>query len=139
MSRKKKRKKRIKILCPEELKQNLIERKDKSEDFKELTLRLLELHNNDVIKVSEITTVPEATLYEWKREWNKKKRRGLENRRGEGGGRESRLRKEEKAELKALLKEKLYWTTKEVISLVKEKYNVSYSYVQMNRILREFI
>ncbi len=68
-----------------------------------------------------------------------KKRRGLENRRGEGGGRESRLRKEEKAELKALLKEKLYWTTKEVISLVKEKYNVSYSYVQMNRILREFI
>jgi len=75
MSRKKKRKKRIKILCPEELKQNLIERKDKSEDFKELTLRLLELHNNDVIKVSEITTVPEATLYEWKREWNKKKTR----------------------------------------------------------------
>lgn len=48
-------------------------KKDKSEDFKVLILKLVD-NTRDIKEVSKITRVPQATIYEWIKEWNKKRR-----------------------------------------------------------------
>lgn len=126
----------IRIDEPERLDKFLRSEKDKSEDFKALVLKLINRIGN-IKEVSEITGVPEATIYEWIREWNNKKEVSLENNRGEGGGRKPKLTSEHIEKLKDELKKKEFWTTKEVKVLIKEKFGVDLSEDQIARILRE--
>ncbi|MHC1566552.1 MAG: helix-turn-helix domain-containing protein, partial [Candidatus Syntropharchaeia archaeon] len=53
-----------------------------------------------------------------------------------GGGRPSELSKEQKEELKVILKERDDWTTKEVRKLIKNRFGVEYSLRHVSRILR---
>ena len=127
---------KVKIVEPKRLDEFLDRKKDKSEDFKALVLKLVNRTGN-VKEVSDITGVPGATIYGWIREWNQEKEISLENRRGEGGGRKPKLTPEYLEKLKSELKKKEYWTTKEVRVLIKEQFGVEYSDDQIVRILRD--
>jgi len=124
----------VKIDEPERLDKFLRSERDKSKDFKALVLRLINRIDN-VKEVSEITGIPESTIYEWIRDWNKEKEVSLENNRGKGGGRKPKLTSEHIEKLKSELKKKDFWTTKEVKVLIKEKFGVEYSEDQIIRIL----
>ena len=58
--------------------------------------------------------IAESTGYLWIREWNQGGYEGIRGKDGRGGGRTSRLSKEDLKKLNELLKEKAYWTIKEV-------------------------
>jgi transposase len=126
----------IKIGEPEKIDEFLRKERDKSNDFKLLLLRLVNRIGN-VKEVSDITGVPEATIYEWIREWNNEKEASLENHRGEGGGRKPKLNKAQIEKLREELKSREFWTTKEVKLLIKEKFGILYSEDQIVRILRK--
>ena len=53
-----------------------------------------------------------------------------------GGGRPSKLTKDQKEELREMLKKKDSWTTREVQELIESEFGVSYSSWQVRRILR---
>ena len=127
---------RVKIAEPKRLDEFLQKEKDKSEDFKALVLKLVNRIDN-VKEVSDITGVPEVTIYEWIKEWNQEKVTSLENHRGEGGGRKPKLTTEQNEKLKDELRKKIYWTTKEVKLQIKETFGVHLSEDQIVRILRE--
>ena len=55
-----------------------------------------------------------------------------------GGGRKPKLTDEQMIELKSLLKKKDFWTTREVLELIKEKYGVEYSLKRIGVILKNF-
>jgi transposase len=126
----------IRIAEPQKLDELLQGGKERSEDFKALVLKLVNRIGN-VNEVSAITGVPEATIYEWVREWNKEKAASLESHRGEGGGRKPKLSAEQMEELRVELKKKDFWTTKAVKVILKEKFDIDYSDDQVVRILRK--
>jgi len=126
----------IRIVEPQKLDEFLEGGKERSEDFKALVLKLVN-RLGKVNEVSAITGVPEATIYEWVREWNKGQEASLESHRGEGGGRKPKLGAEQTEELRAELKKKEFWTTKAVKAVVKEKFGIEYSEDQIVRILRK--
>ena len=80
--------------------------------------------------------IAESTGYLWIREWNRKGYKGIESKGGKRG-RPSRLSEEDLEKLKEKLKEKPYWTTKEVRILIKETFGIEYSEDQVARILRD--
>lgn len=126
----------IRIDKPEKLDEFLQSKRDKSEDFKALVLKLINRIEN-IKEVSSITGVPEATIYEWIREWNQEKEISLENYRGEGGGRKPKLTPEQNEELKDELRKRKFWTTKDVKTLIRETFGIDLSEDQITRILKE--
>ncbi len=74
--------------------------------------------------------------YVWLENWNEKGLEGLKP--NHAGGRPSELSEEQKEELKAILKERDDWTTKEVKELIKDKFGVEYSIRHVGRILKSF-
>jgi len=74
-----------------------------------------------------------ATGYKWVRRWNGKGVEGL--RRKKIPGRPAKLSGKELEELRRILKAKPYWSVKEVMKLVKELFEVSYSDDQIRRVL----
>lgn len=68
-------------------------------------------------------------------EW--KKKTGLANHQGQGGGSKARLSKDQQQELKQTLNRKDLWTVGRVRNMVKEQYGVSYGKRQLQRILRQ--
>lgn len=74
--------------------------------------------------------------YYWQDYWNKGGYAALIPR--FGGGRKSKLTDEQMIELKSLLKKRDYWTTKEVLELIKEKYGIEYSLKRIGIILKNF-
>jgi putative transposase len=77
--------------------------------------------------------ITEPTGYSWLDSWNKEGYEGLVP--NFSGGPKPKLGESEKVELKKFLGEKDAWTLKEVRILVKEKFNVDYSEMQIWRIL----
>lgn len=126
----------IRIAEPQKLDEFLQGGNDRSEDFKALVLKLVN-RIGKVNEVSAITGVPEATIYEWVREWNKGKEASLECHRGEGGGKKPKLSAEQTEELRAELMKKDFWSTKAVKAMLKEKFGIDYSDDQIVRILRK--
>ncbi len=80
--------------------------------------------------------VTKKTGYYWQEHWSKGGYAALIPH--FGGGRKSKLTDEQMKELRLLLKNKDYWTTREVWDLIKEKYSVEYSEKQVGVILRNF-
>lgn len=64
--------KRIRVDEPERLGRFLANTRKNSEEFKALVLKLV-AQFDDVAQVSQLTTVPESTIYDWLADWNKKK------------------------------------------------------------------
>ena len=89
-----------------------------------------------VEEAAELVGVTKATGYSWLKRSNSNGYEGLIPE--FGGGRPSKLSKEQKEELKEMLKEKDSWTAKEVQDLIKENFGVSYSSWQVRRILKSF-
>lgn len=54
------------------------------------------------------------------------------------GERKPKLTAEKMIELKSLLKKKDYWTKREILELIKEKYGVEYSFKRKGIILKSF-
>ena len=77
--------------------------------------------------------ITEPTGYGWLDSWNKGGYVGLAP--NFSGGPKPKLGEAEREELKRLLGEKDAWTLKEVRILIKEKFNVEYSEMQVWRIL----
>ena len=89
-----------------------------------------------VEEAAELVGITKATGYEWLKRWNSSGYEGLIPE--FGGGRPTKLSKEQKEELRETLKEKDSWTTKEVQDLIEENFGVGYSSWQVRRILRSF-
>ena len=80
--------------------------------------------------------VTKKTGYYWQEDWNKGDYTALMP--NFCGGRKSKLTDEQMKELKISLERKDYWTTREVLELIKEKYGVEYSQKQVGVILHSF-
>lgn len=77
--------------------------------------------------------ISEPTGYSWLDSWNKKGYAGLVP--SFSGGPKPKLGDAEREELKRMLKDKEAWTLREVRELIKSKFNVEYSEMQVWRIL----
>lgn len=103
-----------------------------------LSLLNLIIELQDVEKACRIMAIPASTAYRWISHWNDEGKEGLRNDRGKGGGKPSKLTENEIKELERILREeKEWWTTKEVIKLLKERFGVKYSDDQVVRILKK--
>ena len=130
-------KKWIKIEEKEKLSDILWKEKDIKIKLRLSSLNLIANYDMDVKKVSFALGIPVKTLYVWIAIWNKE---GYEGIRGKSPspGRPSRLSEEDKEKLKGYLKEeKPYWTTKEAIHLVKERFGIELKESRIREILRD--
>ncbi len=123
---------RMKLRNVDRLKELYLYRKNKSADFRALVLLIL--HKiGDVNKVSELTEVPQSTIYEWKNKWNR--HGNLE--RGFSSGRKPKLSEEQKRLLRIELSKKEYWTTDEIRRKIYDMFNITYSSEQVRKIIKE--
>lgn len=91
---------------------------------------------DSVEEATDKTGVTKKTGYYWQEAWNQGGYAALTPE--FGGGRKSKLTDEQKNELRTLLEAKDYWTTREVLELIKAKYSVKYSQKQVGVILHSF-
>lgn len=87
------------------------------------------------IEVAEIMRTTERTVYTWKKRYEKEGFEGLKTRKKTG--RKRRLEDDDFEDLKRLLKQKDYWTTREVRDLIKIEFGVEYTMRHVPRILRK--
>ncbi|MFH7836328.1 MAG: IS630 family transposase [Candidatus Aenigmatarchaeota archaeon] len=88
-----------------------------------------------VEQASQKIGVTKAVGYQWLNRWNEKGYEGLIPK--FGGGKPSKLSKDQMAELKNMLKSRELWALNEVMSLILEKFGVVYSERQVRRILKK--
>jgi putative transposase len=92
------------------------------------------LYKGDKIKEAcEKVNITEPTGYSWLDSWNKKGYSGLVP--NFSGGPKPKLGDAEREELKQNLSEKESWTLREVRLLIKDKFGIEYSEMQVWRIL----
>ena len=89
-----------------------------------------------VPEASKDVGVVKAIAYEWLRRWNESGYEGLIPR--FAGGKPGKLSKDQKEELKSLLKAKDLWYLGDIVDLIRTKFNVEYSERQVRRILKSF-
>ena len=109
--------------------------KDEESKIKLIFLNLIANLKVDLEKACEIFAIAIPTGYLWIRQWNREGYEGIKSK-GDEGGRPPRLPDEDLKKLEEMLKEKEYWTTKEVRGLIKERFDVDFSEDQVVRILR---
>ena len=94
------------------------------------------LYKGDTIKdACDKVNVSEPTGYSWLESWNESGYEGLIPH--FSGGPKPKLDSASKERLVGFLKEKDSWTLREVKNLIKEKFNIVYSEMQVWRILKE--
>jgi len=114
----------------------LREEKDSKVKIRLIALNLISSYDMSVKEVSEVIGIPTRTIYEWIWAWNRDRYEGIKGK-APSPGRPPRLDTEKMEKLREYLKEKPYWTTKEVRLLIKEKFGVDLSEDQVRRILRD--
>ncbi len=124
----------VRWLTPEELNREIRNRKIEAVVLRKLLFIKALYAGKSVPQAAEEVRVSKVTGYVWLNEWNERGLEGLKP--NYGGGRPSELSKEQKEELKAILKSRDDWTTKEVREFIKEKFGVEYSLRHVSRILR---
>jgi putative transposase len=93
------------------------------------------LYKGDTIKdACDKVNISEPTGYSWLESWNESGYEGLIPH--FSGGPKPKLDTKSKEELISLLKERESWTLKEAQRLIKEKFQVDYSEMQVWRILK---
>jgi putative transposase len=108
----------------------------------ENTVRILErlyfvrfMYKGDTIKEAcDRVNITIPTGYSWLESWNKNGYQGLIPH--FSGGPKHKLSESEREELDKLLSEKEYWTSRDVLILIKERFGVEYSEMQVWRILK---
>jgi putative transposase len=112
----------------------IIKKKEKSVRVLERLYFIRHLYSGDTIKEAcEKIHITEPTGYNWLDLWNTQGYAGLVPK--FSGGPKPKLCDPEREELKQILSEKEGWTLKSVRILIKEKFNVEYSEMQVWRIL----
>ena len=92
------------------------------------------IYKGDTIKKAcEKVNISEPTGYSWLDYWNERGYEGLVP--NFSGGPKPKLGESEREELKQMLAKKDAWTLREVQKLIKEKFDVEYSEMQVWRIL----
>lgn len=114
----------------------LIRHENNSRVIKRLYFVKFRFLGDSVEEAATKVGVTKKTGYYWQIDWNKGGYAALIP--NFGGGRKSKLTDEQIKELRILLEKKDYWTTREVLELVKEKYGVEYSQKQIGVILHSF-
>lgn len=79
--------------------------------------------------------ISRVTGHNWLNQWNKGGFDSLRRKNGSGG--QSKLSPEQKKELSKTIIENEIYSSKKVLELIKEKFNVEYSVRQVERILRD--
>lgn len=120
-----------------ELLPNLI----KSEKNFEVKMRLSFLHVLSSSKLSFDNCclsfgIGHSTAYAWIQKWNSDKYSGIKQS-DNTGGRPPKLSPEELKTLKSLLLIKDHWSTKEIIDLIKEKFDITLSHDRISPILKK--
>jgi putative transposase len=115
--------------------ENKIKREEKVVRILERLYFIRFLYKGDTIKEAcDKVNISEPTGYSWLESWNESAYEGLVPH--FSGGPKPKLDTMSKDELISLLKEKESWTLKEVQRLIKEKFQVDYSQMQVWRILK---
>lgn len=123
----------IKHVTLEEL-NKIIKKEEKSVRVLERLYFVKFIYNGDTIKEAcQKVNISEPTGYSWLDSWNKQGYSGLVP--NFSGGPKPKVGEAEREELKRMLAEKDAWTLREVRELIKEKFNVEYSEMQVWRIL----
>jgi len=86
-------------------------------------------------EIANIMGVNRRTVYNWRRRYEEEGIEGLKTR--EKPGRKRKLSDEDMERLKDLLKQKEYWTTREVRDLIKIEFGIEYTLRHITRILRK--
>lgn len=112
----------------------IIKKEEKSVRVLERLYFVKFIYKGDTIKEAcQKVNISEPTGYSWLDSWNKQGYKGLVP--NFSGGPKPKVGEAEREELKRMLGEKDAWTLREVRELIKEKFNVEYSEMQVWRIL----
>ncbi len=123
----------IKHVTLEEL-NKIIRKEEKSVRVLERLYFVKFIYKGDTIKEAcQKVNISEPTGYSWLDSWNKQGYKGLVP--NFSGGPKPKVGEAEREELKRMLGEKDAWTLREVRELIKQKFNVEYSEMQVWRIL----
>lgn len=114
----------------------LIKHENNSRVLKRLYFVKFRCLGDSVEEAATKVGVTKKTGYYWQDYWNQGSYAALIPK--FGGGRKSKLTDEQIKEVKTLLENKDYWTTREVLELIKEKYGIEYSQKQIGVILHSF-
>lgn len=123
----------VKHVTLEELNKR-IKKEEKSVRVLERLYFIKFMYKGDTIKEAcEKVDISEPTGYNWLDSWNEQGYEGLVP--NFSGGPKPKLVDADREELKRMLVEKDAWTLREVRELIREKFNVEYSEMQVWRIL----
>jgi transposase len=123
----------VKHVTLEEL-NKMIKKEEKSVRVLERLYFIKFMYKSDTIKEAcEKVDISEPTDYSWLDSWNEQGYEGLVPK--FSGGPKPKLVDADREELKRMLVEKDAWTLREVRELIREKFNVEYSEMQVWRIL----
>jgi putative transposase len=86
-------------------------------------------------EVARIMRTTERTVYTWKKRYEREGFEGLKTRKKTGRNR--RLSDDDLEDLKRRLKQRDYWTTREVRDLIKDVFDVEFTLRHVSRILRK--
>jgi putative transposase len=123
----------VKHVTLEEL-NKIIKKEEKSVRVLERLYFVKFIYKGDTIKEAcQKVNISEPTGYSWLDSWNQQGYKGLVP--NFSGGPKPKVGEAEREELKRMLGDKDAWTLREVRELIKEKFNVEYSEMQVWRIL----
>jgi putative transposase len=126
----------VRHLTLEEL-NKMIKKEEKSVRVIERLYFIRFLYKGDRIKEAcEKVEITEPTGYSWLKSWNEQGYDGLVP--SFSGGPKPKLSNDEKIELRRLLEKKDAWTLREVRMLIRDKFRVDYSEMQVWRIMKSW-
>jgi len=125
----------VRIQNGEELLERLHAETDEGVKPRLIFLNAMANHGIGYEKASDICGLSVSTGYVWIRKWNAEGYEVLKNK-DTRTGRPPRLNDENMMKLKEILKSKAYWTTKEIVIVIKAHFDVDLSEDQTIKILR---
>jgi putative transposase len=126
----------VRHLTLEEL-NKMIKKEEKSVRVIERLYFIRFLYKGDRIREAcEKVEITEPTGYSWLKSWNEQGYAGLVP--SFSGGPKPKLSNDEKIELRRLLEKKDAWTLREVRMLIRDKFRVDYSEMQVWRIMKSW-
>jgi transposase len=126
----------VEIANPDEILKRIKDEKDPQMRIRLSFLNIMANHGKSYDESTEMLGLSVSTGYVWIRKWNQNGYEGLKDKINKTG-RPSKLSKEDLARLKDELSRREYWTTKEVVSLIKGLFGVDLSEDQVIKILRD--
>lgn len=127
----------VKIKEKEKIRNLLWKEKDSKIKLRFSSLNLIGNYKMNVESVSNGLGIPTQTIYTWIKIWDNEGYEGIKGK-PPSLGRPPRLNEKDLEILKGYLKEeKQYWTTKEVIALIKERFGIEIKENRVREILRD--